>query len=305
MTNLKEQRINTQIPIFCNELKNKFVANQFYLKQAQHPKSSSSKNKNKKDCFTSLIEENDSQFYPCSECGEMCAVDDMITTQDNRKICYDCYEKEYTTCEICGAVIPISERNSTAVGFENIETCEDCALQLNTIFKEQDDSITLLHHHSGSDTDFIQLRFHIILCEHLDSVAFLNIVNNICDICNIHDVPLFYLKRIDGFQVLEITTHFLDIHTPVYRKIILKLATYIAFEPDILYLESFQLRMECRKEKEEKCTQQMSTFLTSLLQKVSTSIERMENIDTVELTSNIADVIVNKADFYRVCMQVF
>lgn len=305
MTNLKEQRINTQIPIFCNELKNKFVARQFYLKQVKHNKSSHSKNKKEKDSFLLSHEENYDSFYPCSDCNEVYSTDDMIITQDNRKICYDCYEKNYTVCEICGAVIPISERNSIAFGFESIETCENCALQLNTVFKEQGDSITLFHHHNGLDTNFIQFSFNIVLQEHLNSTDFLAIVNNICDICNIHDVPLFYLKRIDGFKVLGITTHFLDINVTIYKKIILKLATYIAFEPDILYLESFQLRMECRKEKEEKCTKQMTTILTSLLQKVSTPNKIMENADTIELTSNIADAIINKADFYRVCMQVF
>jgi len=258
---------------------------------------------NKEDYLTCEDEYN--HFYKCHECGEIFPIDDMISIQNNHKICYNCYESFYTTCEICGDVIPVATINNVAFGSETIDACEDCALHLRTIFKEKTDTITLLHHHNSFSTDFIQFDFNIILREHLDSNEFLNIINNINAICTIHDTPLFYLKKVDTFHIIGLTTHFLDLNTSLYKKIITDFATYIAFEPNVLYLESFHLRIECEQKKKEIYQQMMHTLLIRLFPNSFASLNLTENGDRVEFNNSTSTIALNKADFYRTCMQYF
>lgn len=301
MTNLKEQKKTTHQPFFIDTLKNKFFERQSYLKSIK-----TTQHSNKTDAnYTFLQDEDDNQSYRCSECGEMFSKEDTIATQNNSKICYNCYEDLYTTCEICGAVVPLTTINTVSFGSENIETCEDCAVQLNTVFKEKEESIVLLHHYTQESFDFIQFDFNIVLQEHLDSHTFLNIVNSITDICSIYDVPLFYLKKIDRFRVLGFTTHFLDLNTQTYKEIILKLATYIAFEPNISHIELFNMRIECSKNKQSSYIQMMNAFLTSFFHPNSISIKTLENANSVELSTDIIHSILNKAEFYRTCLHHF
>lgn len=300
MTNLKEQKNNT----FINTLKDKFFERQSFLEKTNYHQKHISKNRNDKNHY-SVFHDSYAQLYPCNECGEMFSIDDMITTQDSHNVCYDCYESHYTTCEICGAAIPLSSVNNISFGSENIETCDNCAVQLNTILKEKEEPIILLHHHMNNSSDFIQFDFNIVMQQPLNSNDILNIINNINDICSIHDVPLFCFRKIGDFKTLNFTTHFLDLNSSIYKEVILKLAAYIAFEPNILYLASFHLRIECAKEKQSIYYQMMNTLLTSFFHNKSISIKTSESADSIELSTNTITDILDKANFYRTCLQTF
>ena len=286
MINLKEQKNNT----FIHTLKDKFFARQSFLEKTNYHQEHISIHRNIQDQY-SMPTDSYMQLYQCNECGDMFPIDDMITTQDSHKVCYDCYESLYTTCEICGAVIPLSTVNTLSFGFEDIETCGNCAIQLNTVLKEKEETITLLHHHTNDSSDFIQFDFNIVMQQPLNSNAILNIINSISDICSIHDVPLFYFKKTESFTILNFTTHFLDLNANLYKEVILKLASYIAFEPNILYLDS--------------CHQMINTLLMSLFHNKSVSIKTSESADSIELSTDTITDILDKANFYRTCLQTF
>lgn len=300
MINLKEQKNN----VFIHTLKDKFCARQSFLEKTNYHQEHISINGNIQNPY-SISTDSYLQLYQCHECGEMFPVDDMITTQDSPKVCYDCYESLYTTCEICGAVIPLSTVNTLSFGSEDIETCSNCAVQLNTVLKEKEEPVTLLHHHMNDSSDFIQFDFNIVMQQPLNSNAILNIVNSISDICSIHDVPLFYFKKVDNSNVLNFTTHFLDLNADLYKEIILKLASYIAFEPNILYLDSFHLRIECSKEKQSIYYQMMNTLLMNLFHKKSIFIKTLESAESITLSSDSITDILDKANFYRTCLRNF
>lgn len=72
---------------------------------------------------TLYCEDCDGSFY-CANCGETCH-GEFFTLSDGDRICRDCYNDEYFTCDGCGEVFHLDYQYTDTRGWFSF--CEDCA----------------------------------------------------------------------------------------------------------------------------------------------------------------------------------
>ena len=67
------------------------------------------------DCHNDL-------YATCHDCGDVCAVDDMTTSEDGDHYCECCYSNRFTHCEHCGDEV----RRNSVYEFDGSDYCSDC-----------------------------------------------------------------------------------------------------------------------------------------------------------------------------------